>query len=245
MPRIERDILVMATKRSGHHAIMQWILAGMPGEKIRFNHISSKTATPATQPLKGNIKKIIANANKKDLSCFMYNVEHARIEQWNNHRLFKERAAAFGLKHEVVRRDAILVVRDPFNCLASAIKSNVVKDPKFMVPILKKHYQQALGDKKFADCYVINFNKWFECAIYRTKIKRDLGLHWIDPAKPHRHVPPSAQGSSFDKQKFHGRGNEMKVLDRWQQVNRKKLEEIVDQELQNLSERLFGFNPFQ
>ena len=236
----------MAAKRSGHHAIMQWMLEGMPGEILRLNHVNAEHAIPGTMPARGQIKKIVANINRKDLFCFMYNVEQAKIEKWNQYKLFQKRATAFGVKSDIQRQDAILVVRDPFNCLASALKNPaLVSKPELMVPILKKHYQQALGDKQFADCYVINFNEWFVSVDYRKKIALDLDMPWIDPQKPHKSVPLSAQGSSFDKRALNGNGDKMKVLERYDQIPKNKLQKLIDAELAELSERLFGLNPFQ
>lgn len=243
MARLQRDILVMACKRSGHHAVMGWMLHGMPEPKYRINHVGAQNAIPATKEVRKGLGPIMKKVNSKDTFCVMYNVEQADLKPWSKWKLYKQRSRALGVKGEVVRKDAILVVRDPFNCIASAMKSSVVTDARSMIPLLKMHYRQALGDERHADCHVINFNRWFSDPGYRRLVAEQLDMPWVKPERRHASVPPSANGSSFDRRKFHGRGFEMKVLDRWRQVKEDHLGKLVDPELRKLSERLFGFNP--
>lgn len=233
----------MACKRTGHHAIMQWMLSGMPQPHFRINHCNAQTAKPVTSQVKKGLPHVIKKINSKDTFCFMYNVEQADIAQWSKWKLFLHGAGAFGITSKVGRRDDILVVRDPFNCLASAIGAKVGGLSKMSL-LLKKHLRQALGDCHYADCYVINYNRWFIESEYRAQIVKDLDLAWIDPNKRHGGVPVSANGSTFDKRKYDGRGYEMDVLNRYKLVKQAKLKKFIDPELAELSERMFGVNPF-
>ena len=141
---LRRDILVLACKRSGHHALMDWMFDPMPGPKFKINHCDAKLIQPCTPEGRQSYQSTLQEVKKQDTHCLMYNVENADISQ--PHLLFKG-GEAWGIQ-DIERTDKILVIRDPFNCIASAIKKRLpTHQLQNMARILKMHIEQALGTK--------------------------------------------------------------------------------------------------
>jgi len=171
--------------------------------------------------------------NIEDLTLADYN----RLEMWN----FKELTPD---------GKTVLIVRDPYNFIASCLQR--LKNPPdagatdvgIQLPARikewKRHARQALyGSESTEPIEVINFNEWFLSEEYRRGICDRLGLEFTDRGL--NKVMNFGSGSSFDREKFDGNAQEMKVLTRYATwKDHTAFKHLVDDEIVALAEELFG-----
>lgn len=148
------------------------------------------------------------------------------------------------------RLDAICVLRDPFNLLASIMKRLPAlgdADLRSRMQTWKSHARLCLGETLALPGLVdVNYNRWVVSPAYRASVLLRVDLPFTDRGLDE--VPDFGGGSSFDQRGFEGRGGEMAVLDRWRcfqthPVWRRVLED--DPEVAVLAERYFAFNPLR
>lgn len=157
----------------------------------------------------------------------------------------------------------VLVLRDPFNLLASRHSHRNAGDcdrnGKIAVEMWKQHAREALGDTDYfrgQDMVVVCYNQWFASQEYRRQLARELGLGELNAAADDlamSHVPLYGRGSSFQGQSAQGQAQSMSVLDRWRGVLHCRLDAdcpmtyqqlyCEDGDLIELSQRLFGSLP--
>lgn len=246
---LRRDMLVLASQRSGHHGVMGWMRSAYSGLSLFLNHVNPKACRPITREWQQKVNKL---KKQDEVDLLIYNIENAHLGELGDYKLVKERSKVWLPQHEVERRDMVLVIRDPFNVLAGAVKLDYPPEklPK-MARKLEMHYEQVLGLKKHTgqELCVINFNEWFQSADYREQIAAQLDLPLEDP----RAAFNSLQGrSSFDLHKHGKTADKMNVVERykeledkpgkykrWKQLFKKR------QRLVELGEEIFGINPFR
>lgn len=91
-----------------------------------------------------------------------------------------------------------------------------------------------------------NYNQWFLDQDYRQKIAHSLGLKYSEESLTRVVGQTDAgAGSSFDKYKFFGQANQMRVLERWKNMadNSNYRSLFLDPEVWTLSEQIFGYIP--
>jgi hypothetical protein len=149
--------------------------------------------------------------------CLMLSIQDFNITSLVDGRDFIwERQKTIG---ESLRLFNILVLRDPFNMLASRLhKPGPVPkliDNSEILDRWEIYAEEYLGLTNFFQSkLVVNYNLWFSSIDYRKQLSEQLGLSFTDAGL--NVVPKSAGGgSSFDKNFYDGRGNQMKVLERW------------------------------
>lgn len=231
-----RDELVMfAMMRSGHHAIIRWILSGYP-ESCHINN----------PPYDGNILTHLDNAwfysyGQKttyagNLDCLLYNYEDfwpSRLSEYEN-VLHEE------LKSE--RKRVVLVIRSPYNLLASRLKAQFpLPHPTEAIKCWKEYAREFLRiTTYFTDPILISYDNWFTSSEYRAIISTQLGITPVD-AFVNTVASPFGFGSSFDKYSFEGKAQQMKVLDRWSQIRedvRNQFISLFDEEVADYCARL-------
>ena len=114
----------------------------------------------------------------------------------------------------------ILVLRDPLNLLASRVKKYRRTGALGMIgqPFIE-HYLEwcraAAAEKlPLENAIVVNFNLWVTSKTYRANLAAQLGLDFTDEGLNE----VSCRGSSFDGFQYSGRAQEMKVLERYEQM---------------------------
>ena len=129
----------------------------------------------------------------------------------------------------VNERIAIIIIRNPFNLLASRIlhggpitnlerRSNVL-DFEGVLNLWRGYAEKVINAGKvngFDKTIIIKYDEWMRSPLIKRRLGSDLELekvrlHWND-------VPIYGGGSSFDKYRYMGRGEMMKTLDRWRQL---------------------------
>lgn len=244
---LKRDFLVIASQRSGHHAVMGWILSAFPQPRLFLNHVHPKSGKVlGSEGYHGRVKKI---KKEEEVNCLLYNIENIELHELDSYKITKQRSKIWLPKHESERRDLIMVIRDPFNTLAAAVKLGQPRYPpgkiKKMAKRLVQHYKFVDGQNKPTQQqpYVISFNEWFASPEYRAKIVKDLDLN-LDPEKPYTELRGR---SSFDLRKHKTTAHKMDVLNRYKEMMKNPLyRELFEKQpkLVTLGEKLFGMNPF-
>lgn len=146
----------------------------------------------------------------------------------------------------------ILILRDPRNLFASRIrKAHVVNNLSYArepgvlfdraIDRWKEHAREFLGDTNhLPNKTTIYFNRWFVSQPYRQRICERLGVRFSD--KGLSKVTDHGGGSSFDRSTYDSRASEMDVLNRANNLNereREMLELVIrDPEIGELHRRV-------
>ena len=235
-----RTLLVHGLKRSGNHAVINWLLA--QGNFRFFNNV-----VPVGPILRGQ------RALPAPWSFADWSTQHPaapgqdRCLSLEDHPLdlplFSDPPQ--GLQH-------ILILRDPANLFASRIrKGATMEHPAYSreegpllrraVDLWKSHAREFLGATNVLPGYVgVWFDAWFASEEYRRKLSSSLGLSFTDAG--FTQVSDRGGGSSFDRTTFDGANRRMQVLTRHAQLDeteRSLLDKILsDPEVNNLATAL-------
>src|SRR5262249_45278515 len=138
----------------------------------------------------------------------------------------------------------LVVVRDPFNWLASQMKAqpSVPLKGSAMVERWKGHVRECLGQTRILPHLVpINFSRWVADVTYRQFLSRELGLEFRDAGFREVELPGL---SSFDTEAV--LEDNAVVLGRWKSfIGDETYRSLFDSELLELSDEFFGFNPLR
>jgi hypothetical protein len=143
-----------------------------------------------------------------------------------------------------------LVVRDPFNWLASSKKVSVPADPTGHEisarrnEIWKRQVRECLGYTDFLPCFrPISFNRWFVDRRYRADLAAWFGVPFTDAGI--NEVSHYGHGSSWTKRRLDGQAQRMPVLDRWREfADASWFRDALDDEMIDLSKKFFHFYPY-
>lgn len=285
-PVNEHEIRVFAMKRSGHHAVVTWLIGHFPGPVYFLNNCSFLSRTEFCSTRVGQFRREDHFSGRVSIFC-----DRGRVERVVEHisktelvdrpqeRLFKmvdgeqkcliEREAAaardayiFNLEDfdlsqidsvpfaaarrgESRREHNVIVLRDPYNWLASRLKGNFpVND--CVLEAWKSQAREALGRSQQLDNpLLVNYNRWFSDDEYRHSLSRQLHLTPTDATFDY--MPDFGGGSSFEGFAYQNRAHEMNVLERWKvfanDAAYRKF--FADPELVELGQELFGMSPLE
>ena len=268
MNRNYYEIRVFGLKRTGNHAIINWI-AEMASKAFNeptyfLNSCGSRKADPfKTHADRGdkkgteidNIFVQLPNMSKwkkdeikpirlKQKKCLLYSYEDFIITHMLKDDCVRNREYTIGSSDHIFN---IIIMRDIFNWMASVIKAQTGSGrtlPK--VDYLLHRW------KIYAQCYInkvifppgktiyILFNKWFLYETYRRNIAKRLNLEYCDQSLKYVGAPRE-RGSSFDGMKYEKYADQMDVLNRWKLFNHNPiLFECIDDEAIIASNIIFG-----
>lgn len=242
-----KEIRVVGLKRSGNHAIINWIRKAHYGEVWHLNNIPTERNPYRFlyehYPKEKLRLEATGNFVKKD--CLIYSYEDYEIDKITSQR--------FESKHDIylgksATRYDVLILRDPFNMIASRIQKDMMKvrnRSKTIVEIWISYAQEYLHEKQYMkhNKVVINYNKWFTDINYRKQIALELNFEFDD--RGINEVMEEGGGSSFDGLNFKGKAVEMNVLKRWEEFVDNPLfcNLLNNEELIEYSEKIFGYIP--
>jgi hypothetical protein len=251
---MKRFFVVFATRRSCHHAIMNWICKNTRESTLHINEpeiteLGAVVSHPKKAEFynkKGDYKRNFILTDKSSIKNFVYNFENFDLRDYKENEfknLFEFQDAFF---------KKILIIRDGLNTFASISKrienelkhknANLIADCRDFDKIIylwKQYAEQALNKKTIIkDLYVINTNEWFASKEYRMKICADLRLYFSDDGI--NEVSFYGGLSSFDGGKFDQKASEMKILERYKTIDKKYIEKLKP--LIPLSKELFKIN---
>ena len=276
------ELRVWALQRSGHHAVLEWMLAGLEGPWVFLNHVE-----PGRNPFevggcdrersravdgRGEAVEIDweagAGGSHPERRWLVYNLEDRSFAEgmvgegaiggwlWGEGGLPDASSPTPQRRREEERveprRVEVLILRDPFNNLASKLKwfegRGVEPDAAAFagyVDLWKEQAREALGRTRqlAGPTVVLLYNCWFTDAAYRRERASALGLRAeVGASQRVARYGPVAEGESFDGLHYDGRAGEMKVLERWRRFSGDAFYRSLfrDEELLDLSRALFG-----
>lgn len=224
---LEKELRVIAVKRSGQHGIINWLLAQKPlcGNTVFLNNETLGAPTPCM----GAEEILLSSYEDTDIST---EDEELRLQT------------------EAKELFYVLVMRDPFNLFASrlvwpwgkVVSKHLNRDNiGTLVRLWKVHAREYLGYTDYLpNKLCVSFNDWFKSKRYRRQLAKRFGLEFSDTGL--NIVTSHGAGSSFDGIEFDGKAQQMAVLRRYKKVESNPMYNAVfmeDEELMALSDAIF------
>lgn len=250
----EHEIRMIGMRRTGNHAILEWLKAQAKGEIQVLNNleVNVNPYRYKYEHLRDYYPQYEWTINKlKPLAKGEFIFNDWLFYSYEDHDLGKINSRFFERNHDLYlgkshKRIDILILRDPFNLFASRLKSNMipVKNPrKDAVTLWIEYAQEFLGEsqKLTQEKVCINYNNWFQNRSYREQLAKRLGISFTDAGI--ENVNGCGGGSSFEGRAFYGKAQEMPVLERWKKyVDNPAYRKIFRDNPQLLvySEKIFG-----
>lgn len=248
----QKEIRIVGLMRTGNHAITNWIrkqqrgsinyLNNIPCDKNPYQHFYERHLTYNKYPR--TIRKLKRQAQGKLVAhdCLIYSHEDYSLEQVTDPEFEKNHDLYMGKSGE---RYDVLIIRDPFNLIASRFKSGFidVKTPnRTAIDLWIAYAQEYLGETNYLkyNKICVNYNQWTMDVEYRKSIAQQLGLEFSDAG--FNEVKAQGGGSSFEGQKFDGQASKMDVHNRWKvyQDNEVYRQMLNQDRVFEYSEKIFG-----
>lgn len=231
----KKVIRIVSVRRSGQHAIINWLQGQLSGSVCFYNNVRSDRGIFTSSDNKET--RLRLNLKKFTL---IYNVENSPIPPAKNRGVGK---------HE--KWVDVLILRDPLNCFASYLNANWPWDKRFkeskehrksIVTLWKSHAREFLCEtNQLTNKVLINYNEWVSNENYRKGIAEELGLDFTD--KGISETPRYGLGSSFNNRSESNNktGEPSKYLVRWKRYedDPRFLELFTDNELASLCATIF------
>ena len=225
---------IPSLKRMGNNAIMYWLLSQYKGQTIYLNEVA-----PFSKPfLAYGCKPLEENWN---LEAFFYRNEDWPVSLLNsrfNDAIFDDYYINYESKTD------ILILRDPFNHLASRYKAGFFQTKSSLYNcadlwlILAREYA---GHTNFCKNKIqINYNKWTKDIDYRKSISAIFGTSFSDEKL--NVVAKDGGGSSFNQFEYQGNAGKMETTNRWKHFlnNEGYMGIFKNKEIYDLSDKIFG-----
>jgi len=268
----QREIRVHGLRRTGNHAIINWIEKQASGFTVHLNNLR-----PEENPFKNYWRILedkvhprekwrVAELSFNDLyqgssgyelvkqeakgkfiekDCLILSYEDCYIPRVSSARAVRTHDRYVGKSKEIFD---LIILRDPYNLIASRMRSNMlgIKGIGKTLPELWIDYaKEYLGETQHLKYVKVpaNYNQWFLDKEYRRTLANKLNLNFSDVGI--NDVPIFGQGSSFDSTGLDGQAQKMNVLNRWERyVDNENYRKLLDnEELIYYSERIFGHIP--
>jgi hypothetical protein len=236
-----REVRVLAMRRSGHHAVVHWILSQLAGPglfqndgkvdggRLVGNRFSRYVNLGDDAIARDRAGELIAK------EMYLWNAEDRRVEEM----AALAAAAARGASGEVVH---LLVLRDPWNWLASRRRAEPAR-PLAGTPELavwKGQAREALRRTRHLEpLLAVDFRRWVLEPSYRRDLAAALGLPWTDAGFQEVALPGL---SSFATDAV--RADNAVVLDRWREFqDDPEVQAALDAEVRELAQAFFRWSP--
>lgn len=206
--KCDRHIAIASWSRSGSHCIADWICSQMDG------HVRYRSGLNLTSRRRNNAEGFIKGDNK---------LPTADVTRMDGRKTYVASLERFDPSMDIkvpwidaVETKSIIVVRNPFNWLAS-LKSHgtgffSANGPVRLLRMWCEYAEAALGGN---GCIFIYYDKFISCKSYRDSIADKIGVDRRSDDSLSR-VCSIGRGSSFDGVMFDGRASEMNTDSRWE-----------------------------
>lgn len=266
-----KEVRVLGLRRSGNHAIINWIAKQVQGEVMFINHVK-----PLENPYRDQYESQVILGRKLDESLWNYrepewwkrekegdfSFKDCLLYSYEDQEIEKVAKASFERKHDLYlgkseQRFDVVVMRDPFNLFASRLQSKPRDDrPNFsMLEVYSRRYnlpelwvsyaKECLGETSFLkhNKLLVNYNKWFFDVDYRKSLSAQLQVEFSDDGL--NDISVSGRGSSFDGDKYAGEAYKMDVLNRWKLfADNPRYQQLFKTDgVREYSDRIFGHIP--
>jgi len=207
---IERTFVTLSLQRSGQHAIIDW-LCHQTGEIAHFNHCQFERRGTKNWITPIN-KRVVLYRGAEKLDSGIQDRQKMRrflCRNRNYHQVlysFEDIDIENPILNNYIRNKnpvVILILRDPYNWLASSIKHNRNSPDALYAKkrILIKYLEQALKMRDYL-CHpvvIINYNNWVNQPGYRKTLCNELSIPFSEKADNSvENIQDFGGGSSFD-----------------------------------------------
>ena len=221
---------IYGVRRSGNHAIIEWIIENSPSSGFFCNDVSLNHSPKSARRRKafyGEKPNILMVSYENIKTDFINNITCNDVGEYKN------------LKN-------ILILRDPFNLFASWYNWEMFFGEKFRE---NSTYRESVVDTwiqnaklylelqqiKNPNLLVINYNSWMASADYRIKLSRQLEIN--ETNNLYDKTPVFGQGSSFKNDS----DQELTRLNRFLKFKDDPVfRSIFNNEVWSLSNKIFG-----
>jgi hypothetical protein len=255
LPINEIELRIAALRRSGSHAVAQWLLGQLPGDGCFLDNCTPGESPFASCYLPDSVGVGIdlvrerAEPGRPAPKAFLlHNYEGKDLA-----RVFcaEAEAAHDGWVGASARRVDLLVLRDPWNNLASLLRwarggVHPIAEASVAAAArrFKDYAREVLGETRLLrhEPTFVLFNRWIAEPEYREALAVRLGLPFTDAGIDEvARWGPTAWGDSFDGLAFDGRAREMALAERFRWCAGDPFYRgLFDAELVELAERVFG-----
>ena len=229
--RNDYQLTIYALRRSGHHAVMVWLAYHFGVPVYVLNDVKPYSDPCATSCFTNNWdigsewltspRSDIEEFRSKRKHCLMISVQDLDLRGIDNRKdifLWTEKFLGGSRK-----KFSVLVLRDPFNLLASRLAKPEplleLIDAKALLDVWEGYAREFVEETTYlGTCLRVNFNLWFSSLAYRRTLSEQIGRSFTDEGI--EIVPRAGGGSSFEGTSFNQRGSQMRVLDRWKHFSR-------------------------
>jgi len=207
---VEKTFVTLSLQRSGQHAIIDW-LCHQAGEIAHFNHCQFERRGTINWITPINKRVVLYRGEEKLDSGIQDRQKMQRFLCQN--RNYRQALYSFEdtdienpfLNNYIRSRNpvVILILRDPYNWLASSIKHNRNSPDLLYVKkrMLVKYLEQALKRRNYLrqPVVIINYNKWVNQPGYRQHLCEELAIPFSEEADSSvENIQDFGGGSSFD-----------------------------------------------
>lgn len=224
-----RKFVTFSLKRSGQHAVINWLCSQIQ-DIAHFNHCNFERKRLSNWITPINNRVIQYDGNEKiDSGIQDYHEMVNLLSELKHYNNLLYSFEDIDIQNKILNKyihnnnpTVIIILRDPYNWLASTLKRKDCSHQQLIVKIniLVKYLEQALSLRSYLDCptITINYNKWVNDINYRKDICLKLDTSFSASAdKSILEVPDFGGGSSFDgtapiKENFNNN-----VLNRWKE----------------------------
>lgn len=252
----QKEIRVVGMRRTGNHALLNWIAKQQPGKLFHLNNVAAgrnpyrykSDRLLRYHPEHHKMAAVYRRQARGELikrDCLIYSYEDWGLANITQPRFERNRTLYLG---NSAQRFEVLILRDPFNLFASRIKQNfqATKCKKTsMVALWLEYAKEFVGDTHYLQGNVIciNYNRWFADTDYRRSLAARLGLVFSDAGLSE--VLSLGAGSSFDGTRLNGQARAMDVTNRWRvYAEEPSFRQIFqNEEIWRYCEQIFGHLP--
>jgi hypothetical protein len=243
-------------KRSGNNALIMYVMGHFDPQTnfvlMSNTDFSFRSRTGRGGPFQFWEKVALLESRNKGIDKYLMvtteNYDLAEIRRRDDDKKYcfnKDRhwyVEDFGTTHFARAAYYILLLRSPHNNLASIMEKGWFHIVPNFADLWVRYAREAVGETDYLyDMIPCLFDKWFTYPDYRRELSEELGLDHNDSGL--NRIRPGRK-SSFDDNKYSREAQKMKVLDRWKvyRKNEAYLKVLRNDELIDLTERLFGYN---
>ncbi len=224
----QKEICIVGMRRSGNHAVLNWIRAQQLGEVCLLNNVAA-----GTNPYRYKSDNLLryhpehhhqaeiyrqqANGDLTKRDCLIYSYEDWSLEQITAPRFERDRELYLG---KSAKQFDLLVLRDPFNLFASRLKQNFVATKSKKLPMVEmwlEHAKEFVNESRYLKRrrICVNYNRWFADVDYRRELAAQLEIPFSDAGI--EIISAFGGGSSFDGtgDEVEGQARALDVTNRW------------------------------